>query len=95
MYGLQGFFFENCTDCTNFFENFTDLKKNVRICSKKMYGLYGFFSENCRDCTDFSLKNCTDCTDFFRKCTDFFKKVLATLLICLQHEVDFSFIKLY
>ena len=53
MYGLQGFFFENCTDRTDFF--------------KKMYGSYGFFSENCTDCTDFFWK-CTDfCTNFFKK----------------------------
>ena len=77
MYGLQGFFFENCTDCTDFFENCTDfflkctdLFKNVRICSKK-----------CTDCTDFFFENCMDCTDFLWKCTDFFKKVLATLQI--------------
>ena len=50
MYGLQGFFFENCTD---FFENCTDFfKTNVRIFSK-IVRIVRISSENVRIfCTD-------------------------------------------
>ena len=45
MYGLVGFFFENCTDCTDFF--------------RKLYGLYGlngFLLKMYGFCTDFFKK---------------------------------------
>ena len=32
MYGMYGFFFENCSDCTDLF--------------RKLYGLYGFFQKS-------------------------------------------------
>ena len=45
MYGLYGFFFENCTDCTDFFSKIVrivrisseNVRIFVRICSKKFW----------------------------------------------------------
>ena len=43
MYGLVGFFFKNCTDCTEFFSKIVRI---VRISSENVRILYGFVQKS-------------------------------------------------
>ena len=51
------FFFKNCTDCTNVFENCTDFLKKCTDCKdlffSKIVRIVRIFFENCTDCTNF------------------------------------------